>query len=149
MTFAPVLQGRADAMFVHEPAQRSLQQCLRTRTAPRAVRLKPGAHMRNVTSPVLAQTVRGFVTALAQRSALVAWLHAVTRTGGSGSAEFPLPAELIMHSQLNPTVAALVIALGQQLDLVDAAVHDVQVRMLPGLLATTMRAANRSCSLAL
>lgn len=114
-------------MFESEPAQRTMQQCLRARASPRPVRLTPGAHTRNVTSPVLTQTVQSFVAACSQRTALVAWLRAVTRTGGAGSAEYPLPAELMMGGQLNPTVAALVVAVGQQLDMVDAAVQDLQV----------------------
>ena len=122
-----MLQGRADAIFESTPPARTMQACLRTRASPRPVQLRPGTHTRDITAPVLAQTVQCFVTASAQRGALVAWLLAVTKTGGSGSSDYPLPAELMMGNQLNPTITALVVAIGQQLDVVDAAVHDLQV----------------------
>jgi hypothetical protein len=114
-------------MFESKPADQTMQTCLRTRSPPHTVRIKPGTHLRHVTAQVLARTVRPFLKSAAKRSALVAWLQGVAKTGGSISNDYPLPTELMMHGQLNPTVTALVVAMGAQLDMVDAAVQDLQV----------------------
>lgn len=117
-------------MFEREPVHRQMQACLRTCAAPQPARIKPGACLRNVTAPVLQQMVQPFVAAAQQRNALTAWLDAVTKTGAMGSQAYPIPAELLSKGHLNPTVTALVVAVGQQLDLVDAAVQEALVRCL-------------------
>lgn len=118
-------------MFEQEPVQRQMQACLRTCAAPRPARLRQSACLRNVTAPVLRQMVQPFVLAAQRRGALTAWLDAVTKTGGTSSSSYPLPAELLTKGRLNPTVTALVVAVGQQLDLVDSAVQETQVRAAP------------------
>lgn len=66
-------------------------------------------------------------------SPLTQHLHADSaasnRSAASGVAwADSLPQELMCGTSLNPTVAALVVAIGEQLDVVDAAVHALQVR---------------------
>lgn len=120
------MQGRSGAIFQRTASTKSMQACLRTRDAPHHVTLRPGVHLRHITAPVLAAAVHAFVAGAAQRNALLVWLQAVTCTAGRGSAELPLPGELMAAGRLNLTVAALVVAVGQQLDVVAAATHDLQ-----------------------
>lgn len=89
--------------------------------------LRLGAHLRNVGSQCLASVVCDFCNAAAQRNALEAWVRAVMRTAGRNTASHALPSELLNQGLINPTMAALVVAVAQQLDVVDAAVHDLQV----------------------
>jgi hypothetical protein len=120
-----VMQGRPGAIFDRTASTKSMQACLRSRDAPHHVAVRPGVHLRRITAPVLAAAVHGFIAGAAQRDALLAWLQAVTCTAGRGSAEMPLPGELMMAGRVNPTVAALVVGVGQQLDVIAAATHDL------------------------
>jgi len=62
-----------------------------------------------------------------QRRFLQRWQAAAIRSGGFSSAEHPLAAQVMVEGVVNPTVAAFVVALGQQLDIADAAVQAIEV----------------------
>jgi hypothetical protein len=126
-TFEGVQGRHKETVFVTVPADQPFLSCLRMCAPPVQCKLKEGAHLRNVSTQCLASIVRNFCTAAAQRNTLEAWVHAVTHTAGRSTAQYPLPNELLMQGLINPTIAALVVAIAQQLDVVDAAVHDLQV----------------------
>lgn len=123
------MQGcHSETVFEVRRAQQSGQQCLRACTPLNRAALRPGAHLRDVSHEALRSVVASFEDAASQRAALMLWVHAVLHTAGRGSPDFALPVEVMMGARINPSVAALVVAVSQQLDVVDAAIHDLQVR---------------------
>lgn len=107
----------------------SSQQCLRACTPLSCAALRPGTHLRDVSHEALRSIVAPFESAAVQRAALILWVHAVLHTAGRGSPNCVLPSEFMMRERINPSMAALVVAVSQQLDIVDAAIQDLQVRV--------------------
>lgn len=114
-------------MFSSTASNAPWSTILRTCSAPRSPHLRPLAHTRVHTPAALANSVAPFLRAAQQRAAMVAWVSEVSCSAGVGRTAASLPAGLKSDSVLNPTVAAFVIAIGQQLDLVDAAIQELQV----------------------
>lgn len=118
-------------MFSSTASASNWSTILRTCAAPRSPHLRPLAHTRFHTPAGLARCVAPFLRASQQRSAMAAWVSEVSCTAGAGRGPQTLPEELKSDGVLNPTVAAFVIAIGQQLDLVDAAIQELQVSGSP------------------
>lgn len=125
------MQDRAEVMFSSTTSASNWSTTLRTCAAPRSPHLRPLAHTRFHTPAGLASCVAPFLRAAQQRAAMVAWVSEVSCTAGAGRSPQALPAELKSDGVLNPTIAAFVIAIGQQLDLVDAAIQELKVRSSP------------------
>lgn len=119
-------------MFNSSTTTAPLSSTLRRYSSPRCPSLRPLAHTRCYTHAALMHCVAPFLRAAQQRGAMVAWVTEVAHSAGVGRSPATLPSELKSDGVLNPTIAAFVIAIGQQVDVVDAAIHDLQV----GCLAT-------------
>eukprot|EP00892_Ulva_mutabilis_P010321 jgi/Ulvmu1/7661/UM038_0090.1 len=122
-----VLLDRADVMFSTTTSTAPWSSILRTCSSPRCPTLRPLAHTRCYTHAALMHVAAPFLRAAQQRAAMLAWVSEVSRTAGVGSSAATLPPELKSDGVLNPSIAAFVIAIGQQLDVVDAAINELQV----------------------
>ena len=88
-----------------------------------------GAHTRDTTPAALSKLVQPYIAACVQRQYLSNWLRTVTTAAGSSSCVEKLPEQVLMPGgALCPTITAFVAAVGQQMDIVDAAVHEIEVR---------------------
>ena len=88
-----------------------------------------GAHTRDTTPTALSKLVQPYIAKCVQRQYLSNWLRTVTTAAGSSSCVEKLPEQVLMPGgALCPTITAFVAAVGQQMDIVDAAVHEIEVR---------------------
>ena len=74
-------------MCIRDSSSASLATCLRTCSPPTVSYVKPFSHTRHITPTALLNALQPFLSAAAQRAALVAWLAAVTDTAACGNAQ--------------------------------------------------------------
>lgn len=123
------MQGRPGVMFIAQNSPRTLHQCLSRLETPMYAYLTPGTHMRDTTPSALARFALPYLKASDQMLMMTMWIDAVATTAGAGNETYLLPGDVLTpDGTVCPSLAAFLMATGQQLDMVGAAVVAIQVR---------------------